>query len=63
MSAPAITVSPNMTLLEIRNVTRRFGDFVAVDDPVNIFHFCTMVEARNDKQFLSGVMAPVCATS
>jgi phosphatidylethanolamine/phosphatidyl-N-methylethanolamine N-methyltransferase len=31
--------------------------------PVNIFHFCTMVEARNNKQFLSGVMAPVCATS
>ena len=26
--------------------------------PVNIFHFCTMVEARNNKQFLSEVMAP-----
>jgi hypothetical protein len=28
--------------------------------PVNIFHFCTMVEARNNKQFLSEIMAPVC---
>lgn len=31
--------------------------------PVNIFHFCTMVEARNNKQFLFAMMAPVCATS
>lgn len=31
--------------------------------PVNIFHFCTMVEARNNKQFLSGVTAPVCIAS
>jgi phosphatidylethanolamine/phosphatidyl-N-methylethanolamine N-methyltransferase len=31
--------------------------------PVNIFHFCTMVEASNNKQFLSEIMAPVCATS
>lgn len=30
--------------------------------PVNIFHFCTMVEARNNKQFLSEMMAPVYAT-
>ncbi len=26
--------------------------------PVNIFHFCTMVEARNNKPFLPGSMAP-----
>lgn len=32
MSAPAITVSPNMAQLEIRNVTRRFDDFIAMDD-------------------------------
>lgn len=31
--------------------------------PVNIFHFCTMVEARNNKQFISEILAPVCATS
>ncbi len=31
--------------------------------PVNIFHFCPMVEASNNKQFLSEIMAPVCATS
>ena len=31
--------------------------------PVNIFHFCTMVEARNNKQFHSGDMVPVCAAS
>lgn len=31
--------------------------------PVNMFRFCTMVEARNSKQFLSEAMAPVCAAS
>jgi len=31
--------------------------------PVNIFHFCTMVEARNNKQFHPEVMAPVCVAS
>ena len=31
--------------------------------PVNIFHFCTMVEARNNKQFHSVVMEPVCVVS
>ena len=31
--------------------------------PVNIFNFCTMLEVRNDKESLSEVMAPVCATS
>lgn len=31
--------------------------------PVNMFHFCTMVEARNNKQFISEFMAPVCVAS
>lgn len=31
--------------------------------PVNLFHFCTMLEARNNKQFFSEVMAPVCIAS
>ena len=31
--------------------------------PVNIFHFCTMVEARNNKRFHSEVMVPVCVAS
>ena len=31
--------------------------------PVNIFHFCTMVEARNNKQFHPEVMTPVCVGS
>jgi phosphatidylethanolamine/phosphatidyl-N-methylethanolamine N-methyltransferase len=32
--------------------------------PVNIFHFCTMVEARNNKQFVSGIgSAPICIAS
>ena len=31
--------------------------------PVNMFRFCTMVEARNSKQFLSEAVAPVCAAS
>lgn len=31
--------------------------------PVNMFHFCTMVEARNTKHFLSGTMTRVCTTS
>lgn len=31
--------------------------------PVNIFHFCTLVEARNSKQFFSGAMEPACAAS
>lgn len=31
--------------------------------PVNIFHFCTMVEARNNKEFLNERMAPVCVAS
>jgi phosphatidylethanolamine/phosphatidyl-N-methylethanolamine N-methyltransferase len=30
---------------------------------VNIFNFCTVVEARNNKQFYSEVMAPVFAAS
>lgn len=31
--------------------------------PVNVFHFCTMVEARNNKQFHFEVMEPVCVVS
>ncbi len=33
--------------------------------PVNIFHFCTMVEARNNKPYRSGVNSPgpVCVAS
>jgi len=31
--------------------------------PVNIFNFCTLIEASNNKQFSSEVMAPVCVTS
>lgn len=31
--------------------------------PVNLFHFCTMVEAINNKESLSRVMAPACAVS
>lgn len=31
--------------------------------PVNIFHFCVMIEAENNKQFISEVMAPVYAAS
>lgn len=31
--------------------------------PVNMFHFCTMVEATNSKRFLSGSMRTACAVS
>lgn len=31
--------------------------------PVNMFHFCTMVEARNSKRFLSGGIGTTCAVS
>jgi phosphatidylethanolamine/phosphatidyl-N-methylethanolamine N-methyltransferase len=31
--------------------------------PVNIFNICTMVDARNNKLFLSGVIAPVCVAA
>ena len=31
--------------------------------PVNMFRFCTMVEASNSKQLLPKVMAPACAAS
>lgn len=31
--------------------------------PVNIFHFCTMVEARNNKQFTPDARAPVFAAT
>lgn len=31
--------------------------------PVNLFHFCTIMEARNNKQFLSKVTVPVCIAS
>lgn len=29
--------------------------------PVNLFHFCTVVEARNNKPFSTEMLAPLCA--